>query len=70
MNSYILWAVSPCKNKSQAPPRHPAPPPDRNPAPAAASPSLTTLSLEAREHRARFIRYILADAALDDPDDQ
>ncbi|KAJ7825987.1 hypothetical protein B0H14DRAFT_3874219 [Mycena olivaceomarginata] len=47
-----------------------APPAACNPAPAAASPRSTTLSLEAREHRARFIRYILADAALDDPDDE
>ncbi|KAJ7330381.1 hypothetical protein DFH08DRAFT_786154 [Mycena albidolilacea] len=48
-------------------PAIPALPPARNPA---ANPSPTTLSLEAREHRARFIRYILADAALDDPDDE
>ncbi|KAJ7330371.1 hypothetical protein DFH08DRAFT_1084167 [Mycena albidolilacea] len=45
-------------------PAIPAPPASRNPA---ATPSPTTLSLEAR---ARFIRYILADAALDDPDDE
>ncbi|KAF7355623.1 hypothetical protein MSAN_01479600 [Mycena sanguinolenta] len=37
--------------------------------PVATVHNLTTLSIDAREHRARFIRYILSEAAVEDAED-